>query len=289
MVMGGLAAWNWPCRTRLPFEVAIPPLLEVSHSVADAQTDHEIQNGGKDDHPDHDDWKRRRHEPIVRPQVFGVETGTRAWTRDAGDSSGTYMGSLDSDPTIAAGTAFQRRRTGSRWSWPAEVTTGPLRTDTCGMNGLRPRVVRSREQSLILLAIAFITPLMALVRLFSEDASKELSLGARSGFMALAILLAAFAFRLARSGVLVNETGVIVKNPIRSNAVRWEEIAAFTLRRRGLFPGLGHMDLRDGRAIPIYAISIPNPITRPNNRSAQSLVAELNSLLSDARRRQVSD
>ena len=143
------------------------------------------------------------------------------------------------------------------------------------MNGLRPRVVRSREQSLILLAIAFISPLMALVRLFSGDASTELSLGTRVGFKVPLTLLAGFALRLARSGVVVNESGVIVKNPIRSNALRWEEIAGFSLRRKGFFPGLGHVALKDGRAIPIYGISVPNPITRPNNRSAQALVCPI--------------
>lgn len=153
------------------------------------------------------------------------------------------------------------------------------------MSGIQRRIVRSREQSLVLLAIAVIAPLMVSVRLFSGDASTELSLGARVGFMVLTILLAAFAFRLARSGVVVTERGVIIKNPICSHSFRWEEIVGFSLRRRGLFPGIGHVDLKDGRAIPIYGIAVPNTLTRPNNRSAQDLVTELNGLLSDARGR----
>lgn len=78
-------------------------------------------------------------------------------------------------------------------------------------------------------------------------------------------------------------------NPIHSNYLRWEEVVGFSLQRRGLFPGIGHVELNDGRVIPIYCISIPNPITRPNNRSAQLLVSELNGMLSDAIGRQASE
>jgi hypothetical protein len=157
------------------------------------------------------------------------------------------------------------------------------------MSGMRRRVVRSRDQSLILLAIAIIAPLIAFVQLSDEEASAALSLGARVGFMLLTILLAGFAFRLSRSGVVVTEKGVIIKNPLRANSLRWEEIVGFSLRRRGVFPGIGHVELNNGRVIPIYGISIPNPITRPNNRSAQLLVSDLNGVLSDARRRLASE
>jgi hypothetical protein len=101
------------------------------------------------------------------------------------------------------------------------------------MSGMQRRVVRSREQSLILLAIAIIAPLMAFVQLSDEEASAALSLGARVGFMLLVVLLAAFAFPLSRSGVVVTENGVIIKNPIRSNSLRWEEIVGFSLLQRG--------------------------------------------------------
>jgi hypothetical protein len=126
------------------------------------------------------------------------------------------------------------------------------------MRGVQRRVLRSREQSLILLAIALIAPLMAIQRLFSGNPSVDLSLGARIAFMLLTVVLAAF--RVSRSGVVVTEEGVVVKNPLRSQSFRWEEIVCFSLRRRGLFPGLGHVDLQDGRVVPIYGIAAPNAL-----------------------------
>lgn len=90
-------------------------------------------------------------------------------------------------------------------------------------------------------------------------------------------------FEAARVRVCVDSEGVEVFNPIRRIFIPWERIGGFSLRTRGLIFGpLGHVDLKDGSTVVMFAIAGQNPALRPSNRGAQRMIDELNQLLRDA-------
>jgi len=89
--------------------------------------------------------------------------------------------------------------------------------------------------------------------------------------------------RAARAGVYVLPEGIRIVNPFRTKFVPWRQIARFSLRRWGPFPLIGHVDLTDHSSQHIFGIEAPNTPTRPRNRSAQKLIAELNQVLDLAR------
>lgn len=85
-----------------------------------------------------------------------------------------------------------------------------------------------------------------------------------------------FMMRLARACARVESRGVLVVNLRQSTFVPWEDIVSFSIGPLGLLPKIGIVELRDGRRIPIVGIQGPNPMMRPNNKSAERLIDLLN-------------
>jgi Bacterial PH domain len=95
-------------------------------------------------------------------------------------------------------------------------------------------------------------------------------------------------FRLTTIRVCVDSEGVEVFNPFRRVFVPWGRISAFSLRhRRVIFGPLGHIDLKDGSSVVMFAIAGQNPALRPSERSAQRMIEELNQLLVQAQTREL--
>jgi hypothetical protein len=86
-------------------------------------------------------------------------------------------------------------------------------------------------------------------------------------------------------GVRPNESGVTVRNPLKTYEVPWADIHAFRVGSYRLLRRVALMDLLGGTTIPIIGIAGPPPATRPNNQTAEILVDELNKLLGDSRER----
>jgi hypothetical protein len=63
------------------------------------------------------------------------------------------------------------------------------------------------------------------------------------------------------------------------------DISRFSLRPWGPFPLVGYAELRDGRSVHMLGVAAPNPITRPNNQTAQRMIAQLNEPLDHLRPR----
>jgi hypothetical protein len=139
------------------------------------------------------------------------------------------------------------------------------------------RAFRSREQSTVLLIVGSLLAVVGAAQALLADGLSPLQRGV---FVTMAVLLGAYGvFRLARCGVYVIDNGVRVVNPVRTRFVPWETISRFSIRRVGFHPGMGVVDRKDATIVPIWGIQIPNPMTRPKNRSAQRLIEELNRVL----------
>lgn len=146
------------------------------------------------------------------------------------------------------------------------------------------KVFRSREQSVVLVILGALV-LLAVPTKVLGTLSNGLSTAQRIGFSLAAVAIGSFLiFRLARCGAYATDAGIRVVNPFRTRFVPWTDIRGFSVRRAGYFPGVGNVDLNDGTSVRIWGIQIPNPLTRPNNASAQRLIASLNRLLAERRR-----
>lgn len=89
----------------------------------------------------------------------------------------------------------------------------------------------------------------------------------------------AVAVRGAYAGVFIQESGVRIVNLLNAVSVPWSDIERFELKGAGIRSRNAAAKLHDGRLLTIFAIAGPNPITRPNNRSAERLVDDLNAEL----------
>lgn len=91
-----------------------------------------------------------------------------------------------------------------------------------------------------------------------------------------------FAFRMARMGVFVEEDGILVRNPLKTERVAWAQIRGFSLRRAA-FGEFGVAELHDGRRIRLWAIQPGTRITFPRDRRAELAIGGLNRELEAAR------
>ena len=148
------------------------------------------------------------------------------------------------------------------------------------------RTYRSLWQTNILIAASIVIPLVmaaeALLVYTTESWTFRLTV------VVLAAGMAWFGiFRLARIRVSVDLRGVEVFNPFRRAFVSWDRISGFSLRTRALIFGpLGHIDLKDGSAVVMFAIAGQNPALRPSERSAARMIEELNRLLRQVQARE---
>jgi hypothetical protein len=139
--------------------------------------------------------------------------------------------------------------------------------------------LRSREQSVVF-AVGFGS--------FGAVALGESLIGQSSfpliGWLAMAVFVIS-GVRLALMGVRPNQSGVTVRNPLKTYEVPWADIHAFRVGSYRLLRRVALMDLLSGATIPIIGIAGAPPATRPNNQTAEILVDELNELLGDSRER----
>ena len=139
---------------------------------------------------------------------------------------------------------------------------------------------RSREQALIISIIGlggavFIAGLGLAFPAPWEERVIWVALGLAVGYFCI--------FRVARSGVFIEDGGVRVLKPLRTFRLSWDRIQEFTLKRHGPFPVAGHLRLIDGSFVHIFGIQAPNRLFRPNDQSAQDIVKALNTRLEEAR------
>jgi hypothetical protein len=145
------------------------------------------------------------------------------------------------------------------------------------------KVFRSREQSVAIAIFGGIVSVVVMAEAITIDYPDVTRLE-RVVSIIFGLGLGAFCLlRAARAGVYVLPEGIRIVNLFRTKFVPWRQIAQFSLRDWGPFPLMGHVDLIDHSSEHIFGIEAPNPLTRPRNRSAQKLIAELNEILDQVR------
>jgi hypothetical protein len=143
------------------------------------------------------------------------------------------------------------------------------------------RVVRSREQAIGIAVVGGVSSILGLAEALSRP---EVGAPRTVASVTIAVAWGAFCIlRAARAGAFVTRDGVRILNPLRTHFIPWNRIDSFSLRRWGLAPLMGHVNLKDGTSTHIFGIEAPNALTRPRNQSAQRLIAELNEILNEVR------
>lgn len=145
------------------------------------------------------------------------------------------------------------------------------------------RTYRSREQAIIITSAAVVIPVVmgaSVLFLYTTE-----SWTFRVSELVVAAGIAWFGiFKAGRVRVCVDIEGIYVFNPLRRVFIPWERISGFSLRtRKFIFTPIGHANLKDGSSVPLYGIAAPNPGIRPNSRTAQQMIDELNQLLREQR------
>lgn len=100
-------------------------------------------------------------------------------------------------------------------------------------------------------------------------------------WLGIALLLGfnASCLRAILARVVARNHDVVVRNVFRTHRFKWSEIDCFTIEPSGLFPLVGVLNLKSGEKRRASGLAAPNPLGRPNNRTAQKLIDELNVLL----------
>lgn len=94
------------------------------------------------------------------------------------------------------------------------------------------------------------------------------------------LLIAIPVARAAFAVLLVDDHGVMVRNPFRTVTVAWSEIAAFELGRYKVLGCVCVIRLRDGTVVPAFAIQgITGQSRRRTSVNAKNTVGELNQWL----------
>ncbi len=95
----------------------------------------------------------------------------------------------------------------------------------------------------------------------------------------LALIYGFLGYRAARSRVYADASGVRIVNAFRTIEAPWVDIARFSVGRYGPYPKIGIAELKTGRRFHMSALQGPNPLGRPKNRTAETLVESLTTLL----------
>jgi hypothetical protein len=82
--------------------------------------------------------------------------------------------------------------------------------------------------------------------------------------------------RCSLAGVRVEETGLRIRNPLRTHRVQWGEIVGIKVGSKGIWPRVALVELVGGRSVHIWGLQGPNPLTRP--KSEWKLNAEVDRL-----------
>jgi hypothetical protein len=91
-------------------------------------------------------------------------------------------------------------------------------------------------------------------------------------------------FRVAGSALIVQERGVVVRNPFGTHAIRWDDIRRFSLEQWAVFPGMGTIEVRGARPVRVFGVQAPDPRFGRFDRQTEEAIDELNRLLRDRER-----
>jgi hypothetical protein len=149
------------------------------------------------------------------------------------------------------------------------------------VNDSRPSSYRLRRESLAY--ACFGACFMLLGAGGGIDSASAGSLG--SGLLRLGAawpLATFFAFRMARVGVFVEQDGIRVRNPLKTEKLPWTCVRGFTLRRSPIGE-FGVVELHDGRRIRLWAIQPASRMPFASDRRAELAIGGLNRELEAAR------
>jgi hypothetical protein len=93
-------------------------------------------------------------------------------------------------------------------------------------------------------------------------------------------------FRVGGSALVVQDRGVVVRNPLGTRAIRWDDIQRFSLEQWSVFPGIGTIEVRGTRPVRIFGVQAPDPRFGRFDRQTEDAIDELNALL---REREATD
>jgi hypothetical protein len=88
-------------------------------------------------------------------------------------------------------------------------------------------------------------------------------------------------FRVAGSALIVQDRGVVVRNPLGTRSIRWDDIQRFSLEQWSVFPGIGTIEVRGARPVRIFGVQAPDPRFGRFDRQTEDAIDELNALVRD--------
>ena len=148
--------------------------------------------------------------------------------------------------------------------------------------------MRSRDQALAIYVIGPVGSLLTLAAALGpheHEWTLDMRIAQILGIVWAIVFLAWAWLRLARAGVLVEERGIRVVNPLRTHCFAWDEVELFGLGDGTSSRQVAHVKLTDGRTVPIFGITGPNHFVRDPDAKAPGLVRQLNEELDLRRRR----
>jgi hypothetical protein len=77
----------------------------------------------------------------------------------------------------------------------------------------------------------------------------------RAAYSSVFGVIAIVEARLAWGGIWVSKRGVLVRNPVSTHRIAWEEFEGFSMRRWLIYPDVGFILRRDARPIHVLALS----------------------------------
>jgi hypothetical protein len=141
------------------------------------------------------------------------------------------------------------------------------------------RVYRSKEWARGLALTGSGITLLLLTRVLTSEGFTN---NANTSVFALTVVAAVgyfLLFRVAGSGIIVTDRGVVVRNPLGTRAVRWDDIQRFSIEQWSIFPGIGTIELRGARPLRVFGVQIPDPRFGRFDHQTEDAIDELNRLL----------
>lgn len=88
-------------------------------------------------------------------------------------------------------------------------------------------------------------------------------------------------FRVAGSAIIAKENGLVIRNPLSTRFVAWQDVRRFTLEQWAVFPGIGTIELYRGAPIRVFGVQLPDIRFGKVDRQTEATIDELNRLLRD--------
>jgi hypothetical protein len=145
-----------------------------------------------------------------------------------------------------------------------------------------PAKFRSGEQQVIVLVIGIVGGVgICLLGLLPVPGEPEAGLADPRRILPITLGVGVGIFvttRVATMAIVVHETLIEVRNPVRSSVIEWHEIESFDLEPWGPWPEVCIVRCLDGRQVRAFALTPPNPLLRSGSK-VRAQVEELNSML----------